>query len=70
MIAMIIELSSTVTSRVKVNNTLSDSFECRNGLMQGESLSPVLCAMHIIDINDALTLYDPGGGVGGLKDLI
>ena len=26
MIAMIIELYSTVTSRVKVNNTLSDSF--------------------------------------------
>ena len=53
MIAMIIELYSTVTSRVKVNNTLSDSFECRNGLRQGESLSPVLFAMHVNDINDA-----------------
>ena len=54
MIAMIIELYSTVTSLVKVNNTLSDSFECRNGLRQGESLSPILFAMHFNDINDAL----------------
>ena len=57
MIAMIIELYSTVTSRVKVNNTLSDSFECRNGLRQGESLSPVSFAMHVNDINDALNDY-------------
>ena len=41
-IVMIIKLYSTVTSRLKVNNTLSDSFECRNGLRQGKSLSPVL----------------------------
>ena len=54
MIAMIIKLYSTVTSRVKVNNTLCDSFECRNGLRQGKSLSPVLFAMHVNDINDAL----------------
>ena len=57
MIAVIIELYSTVTSRVKVNNTLSDSFECRNGLRPGESLSPVLFAMHGNDINDALNDY-------------
>ena len=40
------------TSRVKVNNTLSDSCECRNCLRRGESLSPVSFARHI---SDALT---------------
>ena len=54
MIAVVIELYSIITSRVTVNNTLCDSFECRNGLRQGESLSPVLFAMHVNDINDAL----------------
>ena len=47
MIAIIIKFYySTVTSRLKFNNTLSDtcSFDCRNGLRQGESLSPILFA--------------------------
>ena len=56
MIAMIIELYSTVTSRVKVHNTLSDSFECRNGLRQGERLSPVVFVMHVNDIHYTINI--------------
>ena len=50
MIAMIIELYSTVTSRVKVNTTLSDCFECNNGLRQGKSNYKINILLYVDDL--------------------
>ena len=42
------------TSRVRFNGELSDSFECKLGVRQGESLSPFLFNMFLNDIEVAL----------------
>jgi hypothetical protein len=43
---------TSVKSRVKYNNEVSNSFECTLGVRQGECLSPFLFSMFINDIED------------------
>ena len=41
-----------VKSKVKLNNSLSDGFECNLGVRQGECLSPFLFAMYLNDLEE------------------
>ena len=41
-----------VKSRVKLENKLSDAFECSLGVRQGQILSPFLFSMFLNDIED------------------
>ena len=43
---------SSVKARVKMQNKLSDVYECLLGVRQGGSLSPFLCSMFFNDIED------------------
>jgi len=43
---------SSVKSRVKMQNKLSDAYECRLGVRRGESLSTFLFSMFLNDIED------------------
>ena len=49
MLDIIKSVYNTVKSRVKNNNTLSESFSCNIGVRQGECLSPYLFAMYVND---------------------
>ena len=49
---MIKSIYSSVKSRVKMQNKLSDVYECLLGVRQGGSLSPFLCSMFFNDIED------------------
>ena len=46
---------TSVKSRVKTNNTLSESFSCSIGVRQGECLSPFLFAMYVNDLEQELS---------------
>ena len=41
-----------VKSKVKLNNSLSDGFECNLCVRQGECLSPFLFAMYLNDLEE------------------
>ena len=63
MLNIIKSIYNTVKSRVKNNNTLSDSFSCNIGVRQGECLSPFLFAMYVNDLEQELV--DKGvNGIG------
>ena len=71
MLDMIKSIYTTVKSRVKNNNTLSESFSCNIGVRQGECLSPILFAS---DVNDVEQEVDDKGvngiGIGMVKLLL
>ena len=54
MLDIIKSIYTTVRSRVKNNNTLSESFSCNIGVRQGECLSPFLFAMYVNDLEQEL----------------
>ena len=54
MLNIIKGMYGTVKSQVKLNNCLSESFECRLGVRQGECLSPFLFAMYVNDLEEHL----------------
>ena len=54
MLDIIKSIYSTVKSRVKNNNTLSESFSCNIGVRQGECLLPILFAMYVNDLEQEL----------------
>ena len=54
MLDIIKSIYTTVKSRVKNNNTLSESFSCNIGVRQGECLSPFLFAMYVNDLEQEL----------------
>ena len=45
---------------VKVNNVLSDIFECKDGLRQWDGLSPILFSLYINDIPDVVHWHIDG----------
>ena len=49
MLAIIRSLYQNVKCCVKYNNVISDFFMCKNGLFQGEVLSPILFSMYVND---------------------
>ena len=50
MLDIIKSIYTSVKSRVKNNNILSESFSCSIGVRQGECLSPFLFAMYVNDL--------------------
>ena len=48
-LAIIRSLYDNVKCCVKYNNEISDFFNCKNGLLQGEVLSPILFSMYVND---------------------
>ena len=52
MLNIIRSMYSSVKSRVKLLNELSDEYECLLGVTQGECLSPFLFSMILNDIED------------------
>jgi hypothetical protein len=57
-----------VSSRVRVNNEMSDEFECNTGVRQGESLSPFLFCMFVNDLeNELYTKGFEGVDAGWIK---
>ena len=54
MLDLVKSIYNTVKSRVKNNNTLSESFSCDIGVRQGECLSPFLFAMYVNDLEQEL----------------
>ena len=52
---LIKSMYSKLKSSVKHDGNFSDFFSCNIGLVQGESLSPFLYAMHVNDIEIELT---------------
>ena len=62
---------TTVKSRVKNNNTLSESFLCNIGVRQGECLSPFLFAMYANDLEQELGDKEVNGiDIGIIKLLL
>lgn len=47
---------SNVKSRIKVHNSLSDSFICTLGVRQGDCLSPFLFSMYLNDLEETFIL--------------
>ena len=59
---------SHVKSKVKVNNGVSNGFECHLGVRQGECLSPFLFAMYVNDIESEFQLKGSEGiDIGMIK---
>ena len=50
-----------MSSKVKINNTLSESFSCMTGVRQGVCLSPFLFAMYLNDIEQEFITKDADG---------
>ena len=50
MIHIIIALYTNVMSCVKLNKSNTDIFSCKDGLRQGDSLSPILFSFYINDL--------------------
>ena len=55
MIHIIIALYTNVMSCVKLNNSITDIFSCKEGLRQGDSLSPILFSFYINDLPSKLS---------------
>ena len=65
---VIMSMYSHVKSKVKVNNGVSNGFECHLGVRQGECLSPFLFAMYVNDIENEFQLKGSEGiNIGMLK---
>ena len=58
MLNIIRSMFSSVKSRVKLLNELSDEYECLLGVIQGECLSPFLFSMFLNDIEDVSLKMD------------
>ena len=56
MLNIIKSIYSSVKSRVKHVNTLSEPFTCNIGVRQGECLSPFLFAMYVNDLEAELAV--------------
>ncbi|MCG8046233.1 MAG: reverse transcriptase family protein, partial [Candidatus Thiodiazotropha endolucinida] len=69
MLDIIKSIYSSVNSRVKQNNTLSEPFECNIGVRQGECLSPFLFAMYVNDLEAELIVKGISGINVGLINL-
>ena len=54
MLDIVKSIYNTVKSRVKNNNTLSESFSCDIGVRKGECLSPFLFARYVNDLEQEL----------------
>ena len=60
-----------VKSRVKLENVLSNNFECFLGVRQGECLSPFLFSMYVNDLEEEFRLNGLDGiDIGSLKLLL
>ena len=63
MLTIIKSIYSSVKSRVKRDNTLSEPFTCNTGVRQGRSLSPFLFAIYINDLEAELAIK----GISGIN---
>ena len=60
-----------IKSRVKLENVLSNNFECFLGVHQSECLSPFLFSMYVNDLEDDFRLNGLNGvDIGSLKVII
>ena len=69
MLYIIKSISSSVKSRVKHDNTLSEPFTCNIGVRQGECLSPFLFAMYLNDLEAELAIKGISGINTGMINL-
>ena len=54
MYKVIYNMYQNIKSRIVYNNTVSDFFDCNNGVRQGENLSPFLFSMYLNDLEQFL----------------
>ena len=66
---VIMSMYSHVKSKVKVNNDVSNVFECHLIVRQGECLSPFLFAMYVNDIENGFQLKGSEGIDIGLLEM-
>ena len=52
---------TSVKSKVKYENTLSENFTCALGVRQGECLSPFLFAMYLNDLENDFSMKGASG---------
>ena len=69
MLNIIKSIHSSVKSRVKHDNTLSEPFTCNIGVRQGECLSPFLFAMYVNDLEAELAIKGISGINTGMINL-
>ena len=61
----ICSIYSSTTARVKVNNLVSSSIEIKNGVLQGESMSPTLASLYLNDFAIKLNNQSLGTNIAG-----
>ena len=61
LLTVIQSMYENIKSRVKLNNELSEAFECSLGVRQGECLSPFLFAMYVNDLEEEFYLKGADG---------
>ena len=68
MLNVVKSIYEQVKSKVKYNNSLSETFDCYLGVRQGECLSPFLFSIYIHDVERELINKDAKGvGIGLIK---
>ncbi len=60
-------LYSNPVARFKLNEAYTDWFDTTSGIIQGDSLSPILFGIYINDLFAELNSYDLGIKVGDIK---
>ena len=70
MLDIIKSIYTSVKSRMKNNNILSESFSCSIGVRQGECLSPFLFAMYVNDLEQELSEKGVNGIDIGMVQLL
>ena len=68
---MIISVDFDATSqKVRVGKHFSDTFPVKNGLMQGDALSPLLCNFDLENAIERVQVHQDGLKAGGTYQLL
>ena len=59
---------SSSTSCIRINNKLTDWFDCKNGVKQGDNLSPTLFSVFVNDLVCEINAMDLGVNLDGEKN--
>jgi hypothetical protein len=64
---VIYNMYQSIKSRIVYNNTVSDFFDCNNGVRQVENLSPLLFSIYLNDLEQFLNDRNVNGLMRILK---